>query len=148
MSALKQQINDDMKSAMRAKEKERLATIRLILSALKQREVDERIELTDLIVLEILDKMIKQRRDSITQYEAAGRPELAAIESAEIDVIQTYMPSPLSDAELEQLIIAAVAESGAQSMREMGAVMSILKPKIQGRADMGVVSQKVKQHLN
>lgn len=147
-SALKQRITDDMKAAMRAKEKERLGVIRLILAAIKQREVDERIELDDTQVLAVLDKMIKQRRDSIDQYEKAGREELAAKERFEVDIIQSYMPAALSDAELDAIVKEVVAAVGASSMQDMGKVMAELKPKIQGRADMGQVSQKVKAAIS
>ena len=143
-SELKSRINEEMKAAMRAREKERLGVIRLILAAIKQREVDERIELDDAQVLAVLDKMVKQRRDSIDQYSKAGREELAAKEQAEIDVIQQYMPAELSDDELENLIKECVAAVGASTMQDMGKVMAELKPKVQGRADMGKVSQKVK----
>ena len=143
-SELKQRISDDMKSAMRAKEKERLGVIRLILAAIKQREVDERIELDDAQVLAVLDKMLKQRRDSIEQYNNAGRTELAEKEQFEVGIIQAYMPAALSEAELDAMIQEIVAAVGASSMQDMGKVMAQLKPKVQGRADMGQVSQKVK----
>lgn len=144
---LKKQITEAMKEAMRAKAKERLGAIRLILSELKRIEVDERIELDDTRVLAVLDKMVKQRRDSIAQYENADRPELAEKEQAEIEVIQAFLPAPLSDAELADMVTAAIAESGAESMRDMGKVMAILKPQIQGRADVGAVSGLVKAKL-
>ena len=144
---LKQQITDAMKAAMKGGDKPRLAVIRLILAAVKQREVDERIELDDAQVLAVLDKMVKQRRDSIKQYEDAGRDELAAAEAAEIKVIQEYLPAELSEAEIDEIISAAIAESGAESMRDMGKVMAIVKPKVQGRADVGRVSGLVKQKL-
>lgn len=144
---LKKQITEAMKEAMRAKAKERLGAIRLILSELKRIEVDERIELDDARVLAVLDKMVKQRRDSITQYENADRSELAEKEQAEIEVIQAFLPAPLSDAELADMVTAAIAESGAESMRDMGKVMAILKPQIQGRADVGAVSSLVKAKL-
>lgn len=144
---LKKQITEAMKEAMRAKAKERLGAIRLILSELKRIEVDERIELDDARVLAVLDKMVKQRRDSIAQYENADRPELAEKEQAEIEVIQAFLPAPLSDAELANMVTAAIAESGAESMRDMGKVMAILKPQIQGRADVGAVSSLVKAKL-
>lgn len=144
---LKDQITADMKDAMRAKDKERLGTIRLILAAIKQREVDERIELDDTQVLAVLDKMLKQRRDSINQYRDAGREELAAVEESEIVVIQHYLPAALSDAEVDALIEEAVAASGAAGMQDMGKVMGQLKPKLQGRADMGQVSGKIKARL-
>jgi uncharacterized protein YqeY len=145
--ALKHRIVEDMKNAMRAKDKERLGIIRLILAAIKQREVDERIELTDTDILVILDKMLKQRRDSISQFESAGRHELAAIEKFEIGIIQEYLPEQLSETEIADLIKAAIVESGAESMKDMGKVMAIIKPKVQGKADMGLVSQTLKQLL-
>jgi uncharacterized protein YqeY len=147
-SAIKGQITEDMKTAMRAQDKERLATIRLILAAMKQREVDERITLADEDVLAILDKMIKQRRESITQFEAASRQDLADKEAAEVVVIQGYLPAPLSTAEIVTLIDAAIQETGAESVRDMGKVMGIIKPKIQGRADVAVVSNQVKDRLS
>jgi uncharacterized protein YqeY len=147
-SDLKTTINDDMKTAMRAKDKERLGVIRLILAAIKQQEVDTRAAMNDTAVLAVLDKMLKQRRDSISQYEAAGRDDLAQKEQFEVEVIQQYMPEALSEAELEQLIKEAIATSGAQSMKDMGKIMTELRPKVQGRADMGQVSQKVKALLN
>ena len=143
-SELKQRITDDMKSAMRAKEKQRLGVIRLILAAIKQREVDERIELDNAQVLAVLDKMLKQRRDSIEQYNNAGRTELADIELFEVDIIQAYMPAALSEAELDAMVQEIVSAVGASTMQDMGKVMAQLKPKVQGRADMGQVSQKVK----
>lgn len=144
---LKQQITDAMKAAMKGGEKARLGVIRLMLAAIKQREVDERIELDDAQVLAVLDKMVKQRRDSIQQYRDAGRDELAAVEAAEIEVIQTFLPEELSEAEILTIIEAAVAESGAESVRDMGKVMAIVKPKVQGRADVGMVSGLVKKKL-
>ena len=144
---LKQQITDAMKAAMKGGDKARLGVIRLILAAIKQREVDERIELDDSQVLAVLDKMVKQRRDSIQQYEDAGRDELAAAEAAEIEVIQDFLPAELSAAEIDEIISAAIAETGAESMRDMGRVMGIVKPKVQGRADVGKVSGLVKQKL-
>jgi uncharacterized protein YqeY len=143
-SELKSRITDDMKTAMRAKEKERLGIIRLILAAIKQIEVDERIELDDTQVLAVLDKMIKQRRDSIEQFTNAGRDELADKERFEVETIQKYMPEALGDDELDAMIKDIVAAVGASSMQDMGKVMAELKPKVQGRADMGKVSQKVK----
>lgn len=145
--SLKQRIKDDMKAAMKAKEKSRLATIRLILAAVKQQEVDKRIELDDTAILAVLDKMVKQRRDSITQYEAADRTELADIEKEELVVIQDYLPQPLSDDEIQTILTTAIDESGATSMRDMGKVMAILKPALQGRADMDKVSGLVKEAL-
>ena len=147
-SAIKGQIQEDMKNAMRNQEKDRLATIRLILAALKQREVDERIVLTDEQVLAVLDKMLKQRRDSITQYKAGNRQDLADKEEAEVIIIQKYMPAQLSDAEIAALIDVAIKETGAASARDMGKVMGVLKPKVQGRADVGSVSAKVKERLS
>jgi uncharacterized protein YqeY len=146
-SAIKAQILDDMKAAMRSQEKERLATIRLIMAALKQREVDERIELTDEHITAILNKMIKQRRDSIAQFEAGNRQDLAQKEADEILVIQTYLPAQLSSAEIEQAVMAAIQESGAASAKDMGKVMGLLKAKLQGKADMTLVSQAVKDKL-
>ncbi len=147
MSDLKATITEQMKDAMRAKDKVRLGTIRLILAELKRIEVDERIELDDARVLTVLDKMVKQRRDSITQYEAAERPELADKEQQELEVIKTFLPQPLSDAEITQIIDDAIAESGASTMQDMGKVMAIVKPQVQGRADMGKISGLVKQKL-
>jgi hypothetical protein len=147
MSDLKANITEQMKDAMRAKDKARLGTIRLILAELKRIEVDERIELDDARVLAVLDKMVKQRRDSITQYEAAERPELADKEQQELEVIKTFLPQPLSDAEITQIIDDAIAESGASTMQDMGKVMAIVKPQVQGRADIGRISGLVKQKL-
>ncbi len=146
--SMKSQIKDAMKDAMRAKDKPRLGAIRLILSEVKRIEVDERIEIDDERLLAILDKMIKQRRDSITQYEAAGRDELAAIEIGEIAVIQDFLPTALTEEEINAMIAVAIAETGAESMRDMGKVMGILRPQIQGRADGGAVSGLVKVALN
>jgi uncharacterized protein len=145
---LKTRIQDDVKAAMKAKDKSRLTTLRLISAAIKQREVDERIELDDEQVLAVLEKMLKQRRDSITQYEGAGRQELADQEKSEVTIIETYMPEGLSDEEIAAMVDAAVAESGAETVRDMGKVMGLLKPKMQGRADMGQVSGLVKQKLS
>lgn len=144
---LKAQITEAMKDAMRAKEKERLGAIRLIQAEIKRIEVDERIEVDDARVLAVLDKMVKQRRDSISQFQDAGRQELADKEQAEIDVIQGFLPEALSESELSAMIDAAIQESGAESMRDMGKVMGLLKPKIQGRADVGAVSGMVKTKL-
>lgn len=146
-SAIKGRIQEDMKTAMRALAKERLATIRLILAALKQREVDERIELSDEQVLAILDKMLKQRRESIAQYEAANRQDLAQKEADEILVIQEYLPTPLSSAEIDALIGSAIQETGATSIKDMGKVMALVKPQVQGRADVAEVSNQVKDRL-
>ena len=148
MSVLLSQIKDDMKDAMRTKDKVRLTAIRMLLAQIKQIEVDQRIEIGDTEILVILDKMIKQRKDSITQFEAAGRNELAEIEQNEIVALQQYLPQAMSETEIGQLIETAIAESGAESMRDMAKVMAILKPKMQGRADMGAVSGLVKQKLN
>jgi uncharacterized protein YqeY len=145
---LRQRVESDMKTAMRAKDKERLGTIRLILAAIKQREVDERITLGDTDILAVLDKMLKQRRDSITQFEQAGRQELADKEAAEVAVIQEYLPAALSDNEVDGLIAEAMAASGAASPQDIGKIMALLKPKLQGRADMGLVSRKVKEKLS
>ncbi|HSO80966.1 MAG: GatB/YqeY domain-containing protein [Chromatiaceae bacterium] len=144
---LKQRLVEDMKTAMKAGEKRRLGVIRLINAAIKQREVDERIELDDIQVLAVLDKMLKQRRDSITQYEAAKREDLAEQERYEIGVCQEYLPTALTADEIAALIEAAVAASGAASLKDMGKVMALLKPQVQGRADVGAVSALVKQRL-
>ncbi|MCP5162432.1 MAG: GatB/YqeY domain-containing protein [Hahellaceae bacterium] len=149
MSAtLKDSITEAMKNAMRAKDKERLGTIRLMLAEFKRIEVDERIEVDDARGLVVLDKMVKQRRDSASQFSNANRKDLADKELAEIAVIQEFMPSPFSEEELSQLVSDAVAESGASSAQDMGKVMAILKPKVQGRADMGQVGQLVKKSLS
>ena len=146
--SLKQQITEDMKTAMRAKDAARLGAIRLLLSAMKQREVDERIELSDTDVVTIIEKMIKQRRDSISQFEAASRQELADIEKFEIAVLQTYMPQPMTEAEVAAAVTSAIASIGAKSAQEMGKVIAILKPQLAGRADMGKVSALVKARLS
>ncbi|HHW79037.1 MAG TPA: GatB/YqeY domain-containing protein [Xanthomonadaceae bacterium] len=142
--SLKDRIQDDMKTAMRAKDKERLGAIRLILAAVKQREVDERIELNDSQVLGVLEKMIKQRRESLAQYQSAGRDDLAAREAFEIELIQSYLPAPLGEAEIDALIANAIAVTGAQSVRDMGKVMALIKEQAQGRADMAAVGARVK----
>ena len=147
MSPLTARINDDVKAAMKAKDKPRLGVLRLITAAIKQREVDEQITLNDEQVLAVLEKMIKQRKDSITQYEKAGRDELAQQEAFEIGIIQDYMPEQLSDTEIDALIAEAISSSGAESMKDMGKVMGLLKPKLAGRADMGAVSAKIKAQL-
>lgn len=147
-TSLKKQITEAMKDAMRAKAKVRLGTIRLIQADIKRIEVDERIEVDDTRVLAILDKMVKQRRDSIKQYEDAGRQELADVEQAEIEVIQEFLPEALSEDELAAMIDDAIASTGAESMKDMGKVMGIIKPKIQGRADVGAVSGLIKEKLN
>jgi uncharacterized protein YqeY len=145
---LKDRITEDMKTAMRAGEKERLATIRLILSAIKQREVDERIQLDDTQVLAVVEKMVKQRKESIAQFEAGGRADLVAKEQAEMAVLQTYLPAQMSGAEIDALIAEAVASTGAASIKDMGKVMAAVKAKAQGRADMGAVSARIKQKLS
>jgi len=145
---LKARIQDDMKAAMKGGDKPRLAVIRLILAAIKQREVDERIELDDEQVLAVLDKMVKQRRDSIKQYGDAGRDDLVSAEQAEVKIIQEYLPEALSEAEILAIIEQAVSETGAESMQDMGKVMGKVKPQVQGRADMGAVSGLVKRKLS
>jgi len=145
--SLKERLSDEMKVAMKSGDKSRLAVIRLIQSALKQKEVDERVVLTDADVLAILDKMAKQRRESIEQFKAAGRDDLEQQESFELGVIQSYLPEPLSDAEIDALIAQAVQSTGASSVREMGAVMAQLRPLLQGRADMSLVSARIKTAL-
>lgn len=145
---LKQRLGDEMKAAMKSGDKPRLGVIRLIQSALKQKEVDERIELTDADVLAILDKMAKQRRESMEQYKAAGREDLEQQEAYELGVIQSYLPAPLSDDEIEAFIAQAIQSSGASSVREMGAVMNQLRPQLQGRADMSLVSARIKAALS
>ena len=144
MSGLKTRILDDVKAAMRAQDKERLGTLRLISAAIKQREVDERIQLEDTHVLAVLDKMAKQHRDSIAQFESAGRHDLVKKEQSELSVVTSYLPQALSEAEVTDLIKAAIADTGATSARDMGKVMAILKPRVQGRFDMGKVGGMVK----
>lgn len=146
--SLKERISEDMKAAMRAKETARLGTIRLLMAAMKQKEVDERITLDDSAIIAITDKLIKQRRDSVSQYEAAGRIDLADIEKAEIGVLTAYMPAALSDAEIDAAVAAAVAATGAASPADMGKVMGVIKPQLAGRADMTVVSARVKAALS
>lgn len=143
----KLQLTEDMKAAMRGGDKHRLGVIRLMLAAVKQREVDERVELDDTQVLAVLEKMLKQRKDSISQYVAAGRDDLAEVERAEITVIEAYLPSKLSEAELDALIEAAIAENGASSARDMGKVVGAVKAKAAGRADMAVASARIKARL-
>ena len=148
---LKERITEDMKNAMRAKEAARLSTIRMLLAAMKQREVDERIELADADVVAIIDKMIKQRRESIVQFDAGNRPDLAAAERAEITLLQAYMPQPLTETEIDALIASAVADiagGGVVGMAAMGKVMAAIRPQLAGRADMSLVSAKVKSRLN
>ncbi len=144
---LKARITEDMKDAMRAKDSARLSTIRMLLAAIKQREVDERIELTDADVLGVIEKMLKQRRDSIAQFEAGKREDLAAIERAEVAVLQAYLPQQLTAAEIDTLIAEAIAATGAAGVAGMGKVMVALKPKLAGRADMGAVSARIKARL-
>ena len=144
---LKVRITEDMKAAMRARATARLSTIRLLLAAMKQKEVDERLELADVDIVGIIDKMIKQRRESITQFEAGGRADLAAAERAEIEVLQGYMPQRLSESEIDALIDAAIGNAGATGMAAMGKVMAALKPQLAGRADMTLVSARVKSRL-
>jgi uncharacterized protein YqeY len=145
--ALKERITEDMKTAMRAGEKERLATVRLLLAAIKQREVDERITLDDGQVLAVIEKMIKQRREAISQFESGGRSDLVAKETAEIGVLQGYLPAQLTPAEIDALIAEAIAATGAASIKDMGKVMGFVKGKAQGRADMGALSARIKQKL-
>jgi uncharacterized protein YqeY len=145
--ALKERITEDMKTAMRAGEKERLGTIRMALAAIKQREVDERISLDDTQVLSVIEKMIKQRREAVAQFASGGRADLVAKENAEIALLQGYLPAQMSEADIDALIAAAVAATGAASVKDMGKVMAVVKPQAQGRADMGAVSARVKQKL-
>lgn len=146
--SLKQNLTEAMKAAMKGGDKSRLGVIRLVLAAIKQVEVDERIELDDERVLAVLDKMVKQRRESISQYSAAGRDDLVQQEEYEVSVLQDFLPEALSDDEIEQMIAKAVDETGASSIKDMGKVMGMLKPQMQGRADMGAVSGKIKARLN
>jgi hypothetical protein len=148
MSSLTARINDDVKATMKARDKARLGVLRLITAAIKQREVDEKITLNDEQVLAVLEKMVKQRKDSIAQYEKAGRDELAQQEAFEIGIIREYLPEQLSEEEIDTLIAEAIGSSGAESMKDMGKVMGMLKPKLAGRADMGAVSGKIKAKLS
>ena len=145
--SLKARITEDMKSAMRAGEKDRLSCIRMLQAGIKQREVDERIELDDAQVLSVIEKMIKQRRESVAQFQAGNRADLVAKESAEIELLAGYRPAQLGDAELAALVKDAIAAAGASSMKDMGKVMGVLKPKVQGRADMGALSARIKSAL-
>ncbi len=145
--SLKEKITEDMKNAMRAGEKERLATIRMALAAIKQREVDERIQLDDAQVLAAIEKMIKQRKEAIAQFETGGRADLVAKETAEIAILHAYLPAQMSDADVDALIAEAIAASGAATIKDMGKVMAIVKAKVQGRADLGSVSARIKQKL-
>ncbi len=147
MSELKSRITEDMKSAMRAGDKSRLTTIRMLTAAIKQREVDERITLDDAAVIAIIEKMIKQRRDAQSQFESGGRPELAQAEAAEIELLTIYLPKALSESEINALLTQALAETGAASLKDMGKVMAWLKPKVAGRADMGALSGQIKARL-
>lgn len=148
MSSLTQRITEDIRTAMRAKDKARLGVLRLISAAIKQREVDERIILDEAQVIAVLDKMAKQRRESLDQYQSAGREDLARQEEFELDVLRDYLPEPLSESELEQLIDSAVQSTGAAGIKDMGQVMGVLRPQVQGRADMSAVSARVKARLN
>ena len=148
MAEIKDRINDDVKAAMRSKDKERLGALRLIQAAFKQKEVDERIELNDEQTLAILDKMAKQHRDSIDQFKKANRDDLVEVEQKELNIIEEYLPAQLSDDEINTLIEGAISETGAESMKDMGKVMGILKGQLQGRADMGKVSGLIKSRLN
>ncbi|HUV23371.1 MAG TPA: GatB/YqeY domain-containing protein [Gammaproteobacteria bacterium] len=147
-STLKPQLIGDMKSSMKSGDKQRLGVVRLMLAAIKQIEVDERIELDDTRMLAVFDKMVKQRRESISHYSTAGRDDLLAIEQGEIDIIQEYLPEALSDAEINDLVEQSIASTGAASIKDMGKLMSLLKPQLQGRADMGKVSQLIKSRLS
>jgi len=145
--SLRERVNEDVKVAMKAREAERLGTLRLLTAAMKQREVDERVTLDDAGVIGVIEKMLKQRRDSVAQYEQAGRQDLADVEKREMAILQSYLPQQLSDAELAAIVAEAVAASGAKAPSDMGKVMAIVKPKIAGRADMGTVSALVKARL-
>lgn len=145
--SLKEHVQEDMKTALRAGDKDRLATVRLILAAIKQREVDERIMLDDTQVLSVLEKMVKQRRESITQFDAGGRADLVAKERAELEIISGYLPAPLGEAELDALIEIAITETGASSIKDMGKVMGVIKGKAQGRVDMALVGARIKARL-
>ena len=148
MSETRQRVLDDIKTAMKAGDKPRLATLRLMSAAIKQKEVDERIELTEPAVIAIFDRLLKQRRESITQYSAAGRDDLVAQEQFEVDLIKRYLPAALSEAEINDIVNAAVTETSAASVKDMGRVMGLVKPKMQGRADMSIVSKMIRDRLN
>ena len=148
MSELKQRITDDMKSAMKAKDKQALKAVRMILGAIIQREIDERIELDDAQVMAVIQKMVKQRKDSISQFKDAGRTDLVDVEEAELVIINNYMPAQLSDTEVDDVVSKAIADSGAASMKDMGKLMGMLKGQLDGKADMGVVSQLIKAKLS
>ncbi len=148
MSETRQRVLDDIKTAMKAGDKPRLATLRLMSAAIKQKEVDERIELDEPAVIVIFDKLLKQRRESITQYSAAGRDDLVAQEQSEVDLIKTYLPAALTETEINNIVDAAVNETSAASVKDMGKVMGLVKPKLQGRADMSIVSKMIRDRLN
>jgi uncharacterized protein YqeY len=147
-STLKPQLTTDMKSSMKSGDKKRLGVVRLMLAAIKQIEVDERIELDDTRILAVLDKMVKQRRESISHYSDAGRDDLVAVEQAEIEIIQEYLPEALSEAEINDLVEQSITATGASTIKDMGKLMGVLKPQLQGRADMGKVSQLIKSRLS
>jgi uncharacterized protein len=146
--SIKEQLQDDIKSAMRSKQADRLATLRLVSAAIKQKEVDERVELNDAAVLAVLEKMIKQRKDSIAQFQAGGRQDLVDIEQAELAILATYMPAQLSEADVTVAVDAAIAQVGAAGPQDMGKVMAVIKPQLAGKADMGLVSQILKSKLS
>ena len=148
MSELKKRITDDMKSAMKAKDRQALKAVRMILEAIKQKEIDERIELNDAQVMTVIQKMVKQRKDSISQFSDAGRTDLVEIEEAELEIINNYMPEQLSDEEVESVVDRAINDSGANSMKDMGKLMGMLKAQLQGEADMSLVSQLIKSRLS
>ena len=148
MSELKQRVTADMKSAMKAKDKDALKAVRMVLGAIKQKEVDERIELDDAQVLAVIQKMVKQRKDSISQFEQAGRDDLVAVEQAELKIINQYMPAQLSESEIEQAVNEAITDTGASSMQDMGKLMGLLKSKLAGQADMAVVSRIIRSQLS
>ena len=148
MSELKKSITDDMKSAMKAKDRQALKAVRMILEAIKQKEIDERIELDDAQVMTVIQKMVKQRKDSISQFSDAGRTDLVEIEEAELEIINNYMPEQLSDEEVAAVVDKAINDSGANSMKDMGKLMGMLKPRLQGKADMSIVSQLIKSRLS
>ncbi len=148
MSELKKSITDDMKSAMKAKDRQALKAVRMILEAIKQKEIDERIELDDAQVMTVIQKMVKQRKDSISQFSDAGRTDLVEIEEAELEIINNYMPEQLSDEEVESVVDRAINDSGANSMKDMGKLMGMLKSQLQGKADMSLVSQLIKSKLS
>lgn len=147
-STLKPQLTADMKSSMKSGDKHRLGVVRLMLAAIKQIEVDERVELDDARIIAVLDKMAKQRRESIAHYGDAGRDDLVAVEQGEIDIIQEYLPAPLSEAEINAMVEQSIAATGAETIKDMGKLMGVLKPQLQGRADMGKVSQLIKSRLS